>query len=550
MRRCHSMVNNTGHSTSRTMDDAAHIERHARLIAALRDPSCYPHAVERIEILETHISWVILTGLYAYKIKKPVNLGFLDFTTLEKRHVCCRDELRLNRRLAPGLYLDVVGITGSLERPHIGGDGEIIEYAVKMAQFGQDQLASRLLGSGNLTARHIEQLAEKIAAFHQQAAAAEAGSRLGSPQAVTAHALQNFDQIAALPGAAGDHSALSDLRSWTEREAAAREAAMDARQSGASVRECHGDLHLGNIALIDGEITPFDCIEFSAELRWNDVASEVAFLVMDLIDRGRPDFAFLFLSGYLEITGDYNATAVLRFYLVYRAMVRAKVHCLRAHQPGMDDAERARLLGAFRGYLNLAKRFTLPPGPSLIIMHGLSGSGKSMVSRALLQALGAVRIRSDVERKRLHHMAMLERSACGVAAGIYTEETHQRVYHHLAQIARNILKAGYTVILDAAFLRRWQRNLMRDMARELGVSFAIASLQAPEPVLRARILRRHSGGLDASDADLAVLSHQLATQDPIAEEERAHAVTLPAALPLETLAATAEWRALLERVSS
>lgn len=348
MRGCHSMVNNTGHSTSRTMNDAAHLERHARLIAALRDPSCYPHPVDRIEILETHISWVVLTGPYAYKIKKPVNPGFLDFTTLEKRHACCRDELRLNRRLAPGLYLDVVGITGSPERPHIGGDGEIIEYAVKMVQFGQDQLASRLLENGNLTARHIGQLAEKIAAFHQQAAAAEAGSPLGSPQAVTAHALQNFDQIAALPGAAADHSALSDLRRWTEREAAAREAAMNARQSGASVRECHGDLHLGNIALIEGEITPFDCIEFSAELRWNDVASEVAFLVMDLIDRGRPDFAFLFLSGYLEMTGDYNATAVLRFYLVYRAMVRAKVHCLRAHQPDIGDAERERLLGAFR----------------------------------------------------------------------------------------------------------------------------------------------------------------------------------------------------------
>ncbi len=543
------MVNDIGHSTSKTMDDAAHIDRHARLIGALRDPSCYPHPVERVEILETHISWVILTGRYAYKIKKPLDLGFLDFTTLEKRGFCSHEELRLNRRLAPGLYLDVVGITGSLEHPRIDGDGEIIEYAVKMIQFGQDRLASRLLKSGALALQHIEQLAATIAGFHQQAAAVQAGSRLGSPQAVTAQALQNFDQIAALPGAIEDHAALSDLRGWTEREAAAGKAGMAARQSEARVRECHGDLHLGNIALIDGEITPFDCIEFSAELRWIDVASEAAFLVMDLIDRGRPDFAFLFLSDYLECTGDYGAMTVLRFYLVYRAMVRAKVHCLRAHQPGISDAERKRLLGAYRGYLDLARRFMLPPKPSLVIMHGLSGSGKSRVSHALLQALGAIRIRSDAERKRLHHMATLERAAPGIASGIYAGEVTQHVYQRLARLAREIVAAGYSVILDAAFLGRWQRSLMRDLARELGVPFAIASLQAPETVIKERILRRGGEGRDVSDADLAVLSHQLGTQEPLGADEQAHTVAFPAALPLEALAATAAWRTLLEKTS-
>ncbi len=316
------------------------------------------------------------------------------------------------------------------------------------------------------------------------------------------------------------------------------------------MREGHGDLHLGNIALVDGEITPFDCIEFSADLRWNDVASETAFLVMDLIDRGRRDFAFLFLSTYLELTGDYDAVAVLRFYLVYRAMVRAKVHCLRAHQAHIDGAERARLLDAFRDYLKLAAGFTRPCRPSLIAMHGMSGSGKTVVSHALVQAAGALRIRSDVERKRLHDMTMLERPASGVAAGIYAGEVTKRVYQHLAQLARKIIAAGYSVILDAAFLRRWQRDLVRDLARELAVPFVIASLQAPETVLQARILRRSGAGTDASDADLAVLAHQLATEDPIAEDERAGTITLDAALPPDALAATAEWRALLARASS
>lgn len=531
------------------MNNAGNSDRHARLIAALRDPSCYPHPVERVEILETHISWVLLTGRYAYKIKKPVNLGFLDFTTLEKRVFCCREELRLNRRLAPGLYLEVVGITGSPDRPLIGGGGEAIEYAVKMLQFGQDQLASRLLRSGSLTSQHIEQLAGKIAAFHRQAAAAGAGSRFGSPQTLKAQVLQNFDQIAALPGAGSERSALGDLRNWSERELSAGEARFGARQAAGRVREGHGDLHLGNIALVDGEITPFDCIEFSAELRWNDVASEAAFLVMDLIDRCRRDFAFLFLSSYLELTGDYDAMAVLRFYLVYRAMVRAKVHCLRAHQPHIDGTERARLLDAFRDYLKLAAGFTLPSRPSLVVMHGLSGSGKSVVSHALLQAAGAIRIRSDVERKRLHDMAALEHPASGVASGIYAGEATRRVYRHLAQLAREIIAAGYSVILDAAFLSRWQRDLMRDLARELAVPFAVASLQGPETVLRARILRRSGEGTDASDADLAVLAHQLATQNPIAEDERAGAITLDAALPPEALAATAGWRALLDIAS-
>lgn len=529
------------------MNDAANIGSLPVLIAALRDPGCYPHPVAQIEILETHISWVVLTGRYAYKIKKPVNLGFLDFTTLEKRAFYCREELRLNRRLAPALYLEVVGIGGSPEHPRVGGS-EAIEYAVRMTQFGQDQLASRLLNNGKLMPQHIEQLAQIIAAFHQQAARAESGSRFGSLQSITSQALQNFDQIAALAGAAEDRTALDDLRAWTEHELAARRDSIAMRLSSGWVRDCHGDLHLGNIALIDGEITPFDCIEFNAELRWNDVASEVAFLAMDFIDRDRPDFAFLFLNGYLECIGDYGAVGMLRFYLVYRAMVRAKIHWLRAHQPQVSDAEHLRLLAAYRDYLNLAKGFTLRRTPALIIMHGLSGSGKSVVSHALLQAAGTIRIRSDVERKRLHDMATLERPALGVASGIYAENATRRVYRHLAQIAREIIAAGYSVILDGAFLKRWQRELMRDLARELESPFMIIGLKAPESVLSERITHRSDGGHDASDAGLAVLSHQISSRDPIADDERSCTIMLPAALPLAALTATPEWRALLQRV--
>ncbi len=530
------------------MNDAANIGSFPALIAALRDPGCYPHPVAQVEILETHISWVVLTGRYAYKIKKPVNLGFLDFTTLEKRAYYCKEELRLNRRFAPDLYLEVVTIGGSPEQPRVGA-GEVIEYAVRMTQFGQDQLASRLLTSGKLTPEHIDQLALTIAGFHQQAPGAESGSRFGSLQCISAQALQNFEQIAALTGAAEDHAVLDHLRAWTDKELAACRDSFASRLSSGRVRDCHGDLHLGNIALIDDVLTPFDCIEFNDELRWNDVASEVAFLTMDLIDRGRPDFAFLFLNGYLETGGDYGIMSVLRFYLVYRAMVRAKVHCLRAHQPQIGDVEHTRLLAAYRGYLDLAKQFTLSRTPALIIMHGLSGAGKSTISQALLQAAGAIRIRSDVERKRMHGTPMLEHAASGVNSGIYSESVTRPVYERLSHMAHGVIASGYPVILDGAFLKRWQRELMQDLARELGSPFVIACLVAPESVLSQRIAHRGSDGREVSDAGLAVLSHQISSHEPIADDEFACAIMLPAALPLADLVASPEWRELLERAT-
>jgi len=524
------------------------LDASARLIAALCEPRAYAHPVNRIEVLETHISWVLLTGQYAYKIKKPVNLGFLDFSTLEQRLACCRDELRLNRRLAPHLYLDVIAITGSHQQPFLGGSGPAIEYAVKMVQFEQDLLASRLLKSGSLTPQHVEQLAATIAEFHAAAATTQCATQFGSPRAILSDAIQNFEQIESLPGAGEDHATLRELREWTIREFQERSSCFDFRWRGNYVRECHGDLHLGNIALIEGKLTPFDCIEFSAELRWIDIASESAFLVMDLIDRGRPDFAFLFLSTYLELTGDYGSLPVLRFYLAYRAMVRAKVHCLRAHQLTPDSAEYQRLLGAYRGYLALATRFTQPPRPALVIFHGLSGSGKSTVAQLLLQAINGIRIRSDVERKRMHGMDATERVAGGIDEGIYSCQTTDRVYRRLTQVAREITAAGYSVIVDAAFLKRWQRDLLHNLARELGVPFVIVAVWCPEESLKARIARRRRLESDASDADLGVLSHQIATQDTIATHEQDRVVTLDGSLPSEALRATAAWHDLIERL--
>ena len=491
----------------------------ASLIENLRQARCYPHHVENIQLIETHISWVLLTGEYVYKIKKPLDLEFLDFSTLRRRHVCCEDELRLNRRLAPQIYLDVVAITGSVTAPTIAGHGDAIEYAVKMRQFPQDALASALLAAGKLRPQHLEALATTVSEFHRTAPATDAGSAFGTPQAIRNAAVQNFDQLQPLLVKPDECASIAELRAWTMREHEAQQNLMEQRRVAGAVRECHGDLHLGNIALLDDRLVAFDCLEFNPQLRWNDVLSEVAFLVMDLHDRGSPHLAWLFLNEYLGISGDYAGIPLLPFYLVYRAMVRAKVHALRANQPGLDQSRRDALLHATSTYLALAQKFAQHRRPALIITHGFSASGKSRVAGALMQQHGAIRLRSDVERKRLQGRAPLERGADGIAEGLYNDEATRSLYTHLADLAAKVVKTGFNVIVDAAFLKHWQRDLLRNVAREAGIPFLIVSITAPASVLRARIIRRQAANDDPSDASTTVLEHQLQTSDALTATE-------------------------------
>jgi len=516
----------------------------APLFTALLRPECYPHPVREVRVLETHISWVLLTGDYAYKIKKPVNLGFLDFTTLAARRYYCEEEVRLNRRLAPGIYLDVVAIRGTEQEPRVGGEGPVLDYAVKMREFPQEALASRLLERGEFGARETDALAAGIAQFHARSPVAPAGERFGAPETALSAALQNFELMLAQVRLAPDQKALHALRQWTEREYGARRDALAARKERGFVRECHGDLHLRNIAVLEGRPVAFDCIEFNDELRWIDVMSEVAFVVMDLEDRRRGDLAWRFLNRYLEASGDYAGLAVLRFYLVYRALVRAKVHLLRARQPRLPRAEKVRLTHAFHGYLNLAARLAGAGAPALLITHGLSGSGKTTATEPLLELLGAVRVRSDLERKRLHGLAPLAASGSGLASGIYAHEATAATYRRLAELAEAVLDAGYPAVVDATFLERGEREAFRALAARLRVPFAILNFEAPEAVLRSRIAGRRARADDASEADLAVLGRQLATREPLAAEEMPNVVTVDA-----TQAPSADlWRPLVERL--
>jgi len=490
------------------------------LADALLDSGCYPHPAQAVERIETHISWVFLAGDFAYKVKKPLDLGFLDFGTLAARKACCEEELRLNRRTAPGIYLEVVPIAGSVGAPRVGGPGEVLEYAVKMRRFEQQALASRVAAEGGFNDADSDALAALVAEFHASIPSAPADSAFGEPSHVAAPALQNFEQLDAMEAARGEVARRAALREWTQDSFRVLEPVMAARRHDGFVRECHGDLHLGNIAILEGLPVPFDCIEFNPELRWIDVMNEAAFLFMDLADRGLPAAAWRFLNGYLERTGDYAGLRVLRFYVVYRAIVRAKVACIRGAQPGLDEAARVAIAREYGEYLGLAERFARTGEPAIVLMHGLSGSGKSTIAQAMAARIGAVRVRSDVERKRLHGLEPGVRTGSGQDAGIYSGAASRATYDRLEAVAGDVIASGFPVIIDAAFLRLEDRARFRGLAESLGVPFWIVDCAAPEVVLRERILQREAQGADPSEAGIGVLEMQIATQEPLDAEER------------------------------
>lgn len=500
------------------------------LIQALHNPACYDHPARDIRLVETHISWVMLTGTYAYKIKKPVNLGFLDFSTLDKRRFYCEEELRLNRRLAESLYLGVVPIGGSPSSPVLDGSGEAIEYAVKMIQFSEEARLDRMLARGELQPRHIDLLAQELAEFHGRIGIAGYDKPCGDPEHVHEPARQNFEQIRPRIGAQ-DQIQLRRLEIWSELTFAELRKTFEDRKYRGFIRECHGDAHLANMVWRDERVLLFDCLEFNENLRWIDTMSEVAFVTMDLDDRGRPDLARRALNAYLEHTGDYHGLAVFRFYQVYRALVRAKVACIRLTQSGMSDAAGRRVRDEYLGYTKLAERYTQTPRAALIITHGLSGSGKTWLSQQLLESFDAIRVRSDIERKRLHGLAAHERSGSGIDGGIYTAEADQRTYAQLAELVRAVLRAGQPVIVDAAFLKRGQRDRFRAVAEQAHVPFAILDIHTPESVLRERLPHRSRQTREVSEADLAVLDRQLATQEPLAADEKRHALAIDDGVP-------------------
>lgn len=464
------------------------------------------------EVIETHVSWVILTGELAYKIKKPVNLGFLDFTSVESRRQACMEELRLNRRLTPDIYLDVIAIRGDLRQPHLGDNGPVIEYAVKMRQFPRDAvLASGVAGVLEVT--ELEKLADLIAQFHESVPRGGVAECWGDPALIWEPVRSSLQQLAGLLSATVDPALLNRVRDFLEQEFREQSGLMEQRRRAGYVRECHGDLHLGNLVRLNGRIVPFDALEFDPALRWIDVLNEVAFLVMDLEIHSNGHQGYRFLNRYLEIGGDYAGLPVLPFFLSYRALVRAKVIAL---SPGGDSEVTRRRVDTLLGY---AAEPRPPLGPLLVLVAGLSGSGKSYLARQIAAALPAIHLRSDIERKRLLGLQPLQRTDSPVAGGIYRADVSERTYDRLNQLAGTILRSRLAVIVDATNLRQQDRSRFLATARCLGVKTAILLCKSDPATITARVERRQAEAGDPSEATLEVVARQRELFEPPQPDE-------------------------------
>jgi len=472
------------------------------LINAMMQPDFYPHPVSRIQMLQTHISWVFLTGQYAYKLKKPLDLGFLDFTSLEKRRFFCEQELCLNQRLAAAIYLEVLPISRTDSAYQLGNTDNIQDYCLKMLQFSQDDLLDQRLDSGSFDPVWMDVLAENIATFHVTAETSQEIQAFGDAHFLREHITANLHVAKEHGGTLIEGSQLQAIRQFSETFIHKHAKKFTVRQREGRIRDGHGDLHLKNMALFQGRPMVFDCIEFNDEYRMIDTMSDVAFLVMDCDARARSDLGFRFLSRYLEFSGDYDGLALLPLYLSYRAGVRGKVACLLSDGQKIDTGEKSRQPAEATRYFNLAESYTLSSQPRLFAIGGLSGSGKSRLALLGCGIERAVIIRSDATRKRI---------ACKHKQhNLYGAEMNTRTYQAMFAAAKTVLAAGFSVILDATFLRREDRAHIRCIATSAHVERRIFWLDVNEPALRRHIRRRMQTGKDVSDADLHVLDMQLA----------------------------------------
>jgi aminoglycoside phosphotransferase family enzyme len=485
-----------------------------RLVEALLCPRAFEHDAEDIELIETHISWVILAGDFAYKIKKPLVLDFLDFGTIERRKHFCEEEIRLNQPWASDIYLDVVPVTGTLETPRLGGEGEALEYAVRMRRFDQSLRLDAQLAAGLLTVADMKEMGRNIAERHSAAAIARPEQRDRLLQRTRHYVRENFRHV---------RDVISDkqytfLHDWTERELARFDQTFGRRFDDGFVRDCHGDLHLGNLVRLPTGITTFDCIEFNPELRFSDLFADVTFLAMDLVEKGRHDLASHFVNRYLESTGDYAGMAVFDFYFVYRCLVRAKVAAIRSRERHRESERRGDVREA-RDYCDMARRQATPRKHGLVIMSGVSGSGKSWLSERIMAELPAIRLRSDIERKRLQGLAPEDRSESGLGTGLYSSAVSDATYARLFELATVVLETGHHVILDAAFLESGRREQARWVADHTGCRSILVRVVAPRDILRDRIRAR--GKTSVSEAGVAVLEYQLDTEDAPTPREQA-----------------------------
>jgi hypothetical protein len=469
-----------------------------------------------VELVETHISYLFLTGAFVYKVKKPVDFGFLDFTTLEKRRHFCQQEVLLNRRLSPDVYLGLVEVRHDQGRYAIHGPGEAVEYAVKMRQLPRDRAMAQLLARGEVTPKMVQQLGQKVWAFHRDAAASQEITRIGGLDTVRRNVEENFAQTEEYVGRTISRELFHRVRAYSQAFLDARRGLFQQRAAEGRIRDCHGDLHTAQIFLVNG-ISIIDCIEFNERFRYSDVASDLAFLAMDLDHHRRPDLSRLLVQAYQEASGDTGLADVLDFYKCYRAYVRGKVTSFRLKESSLAPAQRRRAIGEARRYFALAASYAQLPGPFLLITAGLMGAGKSAVAQGLAGPLRAEVIASDVVRKEMAGLAPTTHRYEPWGAGLYAEEQIEQTYSELHRRASSLLQQGRAVILDASYRKAAWRRGARDLARQLGASFVALECVAPEAVLKRRLGNRLRRQGVPSDGRWELVRQQQAAFEPLTE---------------------------------
>jgi len=486
-------------------------------LTALLDPAAYPHAVSTVRVVETHLSWVFLTGELAYKLKKPIRFPFVDLRSAERRAFFCAEELRLNRRFAPELYLRVCRVTLAGGRARIEGHGKLIDHAVCMRQFRAADELGALLAGGVLVPQALDAFGHELARLHEKLPRPGEDQPWGRPENVQALLMRNLAECVQAAGELGTGEVLRSLQTAYAARIEAAAPWLASRRADGRMRECHGDLHAGNLARYDGRLLAFDCIEFEPAFRWIDVAEEIACLYMDLRARRCGAHAQAFIGGYLFESGDYGACRLLRLYGTHRALVRAKVAALRSAQAPPSD--RAASREEHGRYLEVARELLATRRPRLVLMCGLSGSGKSWLAEQLAPPLESVHLRSDVERKRLAGLGAQQRSGSALGQGLYSAPLSAATYERLRQCAAEALGGGLSVIIDATCQEREQRERLSSLGAACAATVHVVYCQAPREVLESRLAAREREAADASEADSRVLALQQTRFEPISAAE-------------------------------
>jgi len=527
-----------------------------RLVEAMSDPGFYPHQPEQVDLIQTHISYVFIAGDYVYKVKKAIEFDFLNFTTLEKRRHFCEEELRLNRRLAPDTYLDVVEITeddrghlrlgGGKRQEALSGRGErVIDYAVHMRKLPQECMLEKIIVRADFDPHILDAIADKLAAFHRSAETGGLIDKIGGPATIRRNHDENFAETEQYVGVTIPEWQFKLVKKYVYKFFEDNKELLDRRVKEHRIRDCHGDLHLEHIVVAD-KIIIFDCIEFNERFRYEDVAAEVAFLAMDLDYNGYAAHGERFVRSYMRFSKDKDLIKLLNFYKCYYAFVRGKVDSFQNDEPEVDPRHREEAVNFAKHYFDLAYAYAARlDNPTLILITGLMGTGKSALAAQAAPRLGAEVIRSDLLRKEIMNMAPTDRHYVEFGGGIYDDDISRRTYLEAHSRAEVLLKAGHSVIVDASYKKRDERIHAAAMARRLGAGFLVIECICPEEIVRERLELRVKDQREASDGRWEIYEAQKNDFDRIDELPRRSYLALDTSLPPEECV-----RKIIERLRS